>query len=156
MTSLSTVLLAGGSLIDLDGTIFVQLAIFFIAFLVLRALVFKPMIALFEAREQAIDGARHEAKRMEREASEKGKQFDEALRKIRLEAGEERDRLRQEGQRLERAVLDKVRKETQATLTAAETKAADERTRMKRELDATVPALARQIASRLLGREIRA
>ncbi|MBW2465395.1 MAG: ATP synthase F0 subunit B, partial [Deltaproteobacteria bacterium] len=112
MTFLTSALLSGGSILDLDGTIFVQLAIFFIAFFILRELVFKPMMTLFDAREEAIDGARKEAKAMEQEALDKGVTFDEEMRKVRLEAGEERDKLRGEGQRLEREMLDKVRSET--------------------------------------------
>jgi F-type H+-transporting ATPase subunit b len=154
MTTLSTALLAGGSIIDLDGTFFVQLAIFFIAFLVLRSLVFKPMMNLFEAREEAIDGARQEARRMEREADDKGTTFEDAMRKVRVEAGEERDRLRAEGLRLERTILDKVRKETGETLANAERKMATEAEKIRSEMKTTAPALAKQIASRLLGREV--
>ncbi len=159
MTLFACALLAGDSLIDLDGTIFVQLAVFFVAFLVLRAFVFKPMLALFEAREQAIDGTRQEARRLEREAEDKAKRFDEALRRVRQEAGEERDRLQKDGERLERTLLEKVRKETQATLADAETRMADESARTKRDLDTTVPALARQnrgAAARARGGGVRA
>ena len=126
MTFLTSALLSGGSILDLDGTIFVQLAIFFIAFFILRELVFKPMMTLFDAREEAIDGARKEAKAMEQEALDKGVTFDEEMRKVRLEAGEERDKLRGEGLRLEREMLDKVRSETNQVLEDAEKKMASE------------------------------
>src|SRR5262245_39364120 len=106
-------LLSGGSIIDLDGTVFVQLAMFFIAFFLLRVLVFKPMLAVLDAREEAIDGAKELAKRLEVEVKEKQASFEAELRKVRGSSGEERDRLRAEGQELERKLLDKVRQETQ-------------------------------------------
>ncbi|MBW2548809.1 MAG: hypothetical protein JRE82_16610, partial [Deltaproteobacteria bacterium] len=51
MNVLFTALLAEGSIIDLDGTIWIQLGLFTVAFLVFRPLIFRPMIELFEARE---------------------------------------------------------------------------------------------------------
>ena len=53
-----SVILAGGSVVDLDGTIFVQVIIFFIAFFVLKGLVFNPVLDVFVRREEGIEGAR--------------------------------------------------------------------------------------------------
>ena len=100
MPSLLSVVLSEGSIIDLDGTIFVQLGIFLALFFVLRTFVFKPMTNLFAAREAAIDGAREEARRMEREAKEQTGSFDDAIRKVRTSAGDERDKLRADGLKL--------------------------------------------------------
>lgn len=154
MQLLSSVLLSGGSIIDLDGTIFVQFGLFFLAFILFRSLFFKPMIALFEAREERIDGARAKAKQLESEASEKGETFEEEMRKVRLQAGEERERLRKEGQRLEKRILEDVRVETQNQQSEAEAKLRSQANTIRKELDASVPVLATQIASKLLQREV--
>ena len=154
MQLLSTVFLAGGSIIDLDATFFVQLLIFVIAFFMLRSLVFKPVMTLFDAREEAIDGARVDARRMEKEAADKAGTFDEEMHKVRMDAGHERDRLRADGQRLERQLLEKVRLETQETLSAAEARMASEAAKVRNEIRATIPGLAQDIASRLLDREV--
>jgi F-type H+-transporting ATPase subunit b len=147
-------LLSGGSIIDLDGTVFVQLAMFFIAFFVLRALVFKPMIALLDAREEAIDGAKDQAKRLEIEVKEKQATFEAELRKVRGASGEERDRLRAEGQELERRLLEKVRVETQKLVGDAKTRLDGEAQLARQTLAAQRPELAREIASKVLGREV--
>lgn len=154
MTVLSTALLSEGSIIDLDGTIWIQLGIFAIAFLLLRPLIFRPMIALFEARENAIEGAKVEALRLQDEAAAESGEFDEEMRRLRLQAGEERDRLRAEGKRLERTVLDRVRAETNTQLTEAEQKLKAEAARLRAEVERGVPALAKQIASKMLDREV--
>ena len=150
----SAVLAGGGSVIDLDGTFLVHIVLFFITLLILRALVFKPMIALFQAREDAIDGARAEAREMQKEATKKADAFEEEMRQVRREAGAERDKLRQEGMRLERAILEKVRKETQASVAAAEEKLGHEAARLRRDIEQSVPLLARDMAKKLLGREV--
>jgi F-type H+-transporting ATPase subunit b len=154
MNVLFTALLSEGSIIDLDGTIWVQLVLFGIAFLILRPLVFRPMIALFEARENAIEGSKLEALRLQDEAAAESQEFDEERRRLRLQAGEERDRLRAEGKRLERTVLDRVREETDRQLAEADTRLASEAAKLRSEIDASVPLLAKQIATKLLNREV--
>jgi len=154
MNVLFTALLSEGSIIDLDGTIWIQLGLFAVAFLVFRPLIFRPMVALFEAREKAIEGSKLEALRLQDEASAESEEFDVEMRRLRLQAGEERDRLRAEGKRLERTVLDRVREETDKQLTEADAKLKTEAAKLRAEIDQSVPALARQIASKMLSREV--
>ena len=154
MHVLFTALLSEGSIIDLDGTIWVQLGLFAVAFLLFRPLIFRPMVALFEAREKAIQGSKLEALRLQDEAAAGTEEFDAEMRRLRLQAGEERDRLRAEGQRLERAVLDRVREETDKQLAEADAKLATEAARLRTDLDRSVPVLAKQIASKMLNREV--
>lgn len=147
-------LLSGGAIVDLDGTVFVQLAMFFIAFAVLYALVFKPMIALLDARDHAIEGARDEAKQLESDVQTKQASFEAELRRVRGTANEERERLRSEGQELERKLLDRVRVETQNLVNEARTRLEGEAGTARAELAAQRNELARDIASRVLGREV--
>jgi len=154
MNVLFTALLSEGSIIDLDGTIWIQLGLFAVAFFVFRPLIFRPMVALFEAREKAIEGSKLEALRLQDEASAESEEFDVEMRRLRLQAGEERDRLRAEGKRLERTVLDRVREETDKQLAEADAKLKTEAAKLRAEIDQSVPALARQIASKMLSREV--
>lgn len=154
MNVLFTALLSEGSIIDLDGTFWLQLALFAIAFLALRPLIFRPMVALFEARENAIEGAKLEALRLQDEAEAETQEFDDEMRRLRLQAGEERDRLRAEGKRLEKSVLDHVREDSEKQLAEADAKLATEAAKLREEMKTSVPALAKQIASKLLSREV--
>ena len=154
LSAFLSVLLSGGSIIDLDGTLFVQLAMFFIAFALLYALVFKPMVAVLEARETAIDGAKHDAKRLDQEVKEKQATFEAELRKVRGNAGEERERLRAEALELERKLLDTVRTETTAMVNDAKARLDVEARTVRGELAAGRPELAREIASKVIGREV--
>jgi len=154
MNVLFTALLSEGSIIDLDGTIWIQLGLFAVAFFVFRPLIFRPMVALFEAREKAIEGSKLEALRLQDEASAESEEFDVEMRRLRLQAGEERDRLRAEGKRLERTVLDRVRADTDRQLSEADAKLKIEAAKLRAEIDQSVPALAKQIASKMLNREV--
>jgi F-type H+-transporting ATPase subunit b len=143
-----------GSPIDLDGSFFIQLAIFFISFFILRALVFRPVLALFDEREQAMEGARKQAGEMQQDSERKREQLESQLRAVRQKTGEDRDRRRTEAQKLARELTEKARRENAAMLSSAraqlEVQGNDARARAQTE----VPGLARQIAEKLLGRSV--
>jgi F-type H+-transporting ATPase subunit b len=145
--------LSSSPLIELDTTLVLELAIFIALFFLLKAWVFKPMVALFDAREAATDGAREDAKRMDRDAKDKAQSFEDEMRKIRQKTQEERDQLRQEGVKRERAILDQVRHETQATLSDAERRIKLEAQELRSDLAREVPVLAQSIVAKMLGRE---
>lgn len=144
---------SGGSVIDLDPTFLIQIGIFFATLLVLQRLVFRPLIALFDAREAGIEGARQQAQLLSKDADSKADVYDEQLRKIRLQAGEERDRLRADGQRLERTLLEKVRDQTQQLVRDAEARLDKEQQMARKELQASTPRLAQQIASKVIQKQ---
>ena len=154
MTFLSTALLAEGSIIDLDGTMLVQLGLFFVAYVILYTLVFRPMIALFAAREEAIDGAKEEAQRLVTEADGLDANFQSKLDAVRAEAGAQRDALRKEGTQREAQILAEARATTDAELETAEKKLEGEAARLRKDLDTQIPALASEIATRLLARKV--
>jgi F-type H+-transporting ATPase subunit b len=154
MTLLTSTVLSGGSMIDLDATLVVQMGLFFVALLVLHTLIFKPLLKVFEAREEAIEGAQDAARQFEADAAGAGTEFDEKMREIRLKAGLERDRLRAEGAKLEAGILSAVQAETQKQMVDAEAQLDSEAAKLRRELKVQAPVLARAIAGKLLQREV--
>jgi len=151
---LLTSLLAEGALVDIDGTVVVELVLFFLLLVILNWLVFQPMIRLFAAREAAIGGAIDEAKRQTREAGQHDAELEEARRKVRAKAGEERERIRGEAAKSERAILESVRKETTKLVADADAKLADEAKGARAAIATQTPVLAKQIAAKLLGRDV--
>ena len=152
-STLPAVLLSGGAVIDIDASLLIQLVIFFVAFEMMRRFVFRPMIALFDAREAAIDGAKRDARKIEGEADEKLKAFELEMKKVRLEAGAERDAIRQEAARLERELLSKAREEADVMMADATQQMDTEAAKIRADMKTSVPALAAQIADKLLGRK---
>ena len=152
--ALGVLLSSGDSVIDLDGTMFVQMAIFFVAFFVLKGLVFGPVMNLFDAREAAMGGAKADAERMEQEAADKREHFEAELRKVRQQANEDRERLRAEGQKLARELTEKARTENNETLNQARSRLGAEAAAARDSVQAEVPRLAKQIASKLLNRSL--
>ena len=146
-------LLSGGALIDLDGTVVFQLATITALFFVLRGWVFTPMLALFDAREKAIDGAKAAAKSLETDADAALSEFEVKVKAAKVEAAAERDRLRADGARLERELVASARQQSDATLAEASRSMSEQAEAVRAHMSTHVPALAGQIAEKLLGRK---
>lgn len=149
-----TVILSSTPILDVDATLLIYTGVFFLLFFVLRALVFQPIMAVFDERERAIDGAREEARGLENEGEEKLRAFEDQLARVRGEASTEQERLRSEGVRLDRSLTEKVRTETEAMVREADAKMSAEAAKLRKDIAASSPVLARQIAEKLLGREV--
>jgi F0F1-type ATP synthase membrane subunit b/b' len=148
------VLLASGSPIDLDGTFFLQVGIFFVAFFILKSLVFEPVVELFDAREAAMSGAKKDADTMNADAAAKREHLESELRRVRQVSTEHRDRLRAEAQTLARKLAEAARRESAATLANSRTQLDVQAQDVRKRALAEAPQLAKQIAERLLARSV--
>lgn len=151
--SMLSVCLSGGAVIDLDGTFVVQLAIFFIALIILRAFVFKPLLQVFDAREEAIDGAKKQATLLSTDTGDKEIAFNKQMHQAKLAAAREREKLRGQGLALEKNLLEKVRKETNALVEESKDQMIQQGEKVRTEIHSSVPQLASQIVQKVLERE---
>lgn len=140
--------------IDIDGTVFVQFVLFLVMYFVLKHMLFQPYLKMKAARSAGIEGARGEAEKMEHRAQEIEKDYERKVSQARARAEEERARLRGEGQARERDLLSEARGVAQVKLTAARKQIETEAQAARVELKAQAQPLARQMASRILGREV--
>jgi F-type H+-transporting ATPase subunit b len=140
--------------VDLDLTVFGQIAIFLVLLAVLKPLLFDPMLKLFEEREKRIEGARAEGAKLDKDSAEAVAKYEAAMQKARQEASAVRDGLRAEGARAEQEILTKVRTETGDSVAAGRATLANEVASTQASLSADAQVLAGLLASRALGREI--
>jgi F-type H+-transporting ATPase subunit b len=141
-------------LIDLDGTLFVQFALFLIMLIVLSRVLFRPYLTMRDARHKGIEGAREDAGTMQERARQTNADYDARLTKARQRGSEERARLRSEGAVYERQVLGAARDEAQKALHAARARIGSDADAARAKLAAESSALAKQIVTKLLGREV--
>lgn len=144
----------GGVVVDIDMTFAAQIVLFVLLFLILKPVLFDPMLKLIEEREKRIDGAKAEAKQMYAEADAKMAKYEEELAAVKREAGAERDKLRAEGAREEALILAKVRGETTKMVEEGRAKIEHEASALRKELDTQAQVLARDIVTQVLGREV--
>ena len=146
---------AGGVEVDFAlGPIAIQIGLFIVLWLVLRPTLFDPMLKLFEEREKRIEGAKVQARKMDEASAGALSKYDSAMATARATASAEREKLRNEGLRAEAQILGKVRESTTKALEEGRGRLSEEvaTARGKLKTDATV--LARELAGRVLGREV--
>jgi len=147
-------LASGHPLIDIDWTVLVQFGLFLLLFVVANALLFQPYLRLRERRKEGIDGARAEAERMTAQADAKLADYEKQLAAARSRANEEGRKVRGEAAAHEKDVTDKARTEAQKAIDEATARMRQETEAARLQLLPQANTLARQIASKLLGREV--
>lgn len=153
-TAIVDVAVANQPLLDLDGTIVLQFALFVVMFFVANKLLFQPFLALRAKRIAGIDGARAEAERMSAEADGKLADYETKLAATRAKAAEEQRKIRSEAAAHEREVSDKARTAAQSALDSAAATVQKETEAARSELVPQAQLIARRMAKQLLGREI--
>ncbi len=148
------VLLAAHPLIDIDLTVVIQFALFLIMFVIGNAFLFQPYLRLRERRKQGIDGARAEAERMSAQADAELADYEKQLALARSRANDEGRKVRAEAAEHEKSVTDASRAEATKSLEAAATKMRVETDAARLQLMPQANALAKQLATKLLGREV--
>ena len=141
-------------LIDLDFTVFVQLALFAITAFVASRVLFRPYLKMRDERSAGIDGARDEASRMSAQADAQLASYEGKLAQARGRAEDERRKLRAEAGAHEREVLDKTRADSMAAQEQAHATIAGQTESARRELRPRADQIAHELASKLLGREV--
>lgn len=146
---------AGGAVnLDFDLTFLVQMAAFAILAMILRPILFDPLMKLFEERERRTEGAKVLARKMDEKAGEILQRYEAELETVRRTAAEERERLRAEGTKLEAQILAEGRAEVAQLVEEGRAKLEADRKVLRAELSTRAADIARDIASRVLGREV--
>lgn len=144
----------GGVNVDLDASLLVQVGLFVLLLLILKPLLFDPMLKLFEEREKRIEGTRRKAQKLDEESAEAATKREAILAKARDAGSAERDALKAEGARKEAETMERVRATVARTIEDGRAAIATEATSARTQLGNESIALGRAIASRALGREV--
>lgn len=141
--------------VDLDKSVFIQMVIFAILVVVLKPLLFDPMLRVFALREERTVGAKAEARSMQERAADILSKYDKELALARASAAEEREAHRRETAKLEAEILEESRKAAEAISAAGRLRIAAETESLQRELQLQSAGLAAEIGGKVLGREMR-
>jgi F-type H+-transporting ATPase subunit b len=140
--------------VDVDWTFLVQIGLFVGLTLMLKPVLFDPMLKLFEEREKRIDGAKLQARRIDEKSVTALTKYEGEMAKARAAGGLERDKIRVEAMKREQEILGAVRAATSKTLEDGKRAAQVEADRARTTLRNDATTMARDLASRVLGREV--
>lgn len=127
-----------------------------ILFLLLRAILYKPVSKFLRERREKVAGELTEAKKMKEEAEAMKAEYERKMKDVEEEC---KALLRQgqiEADRKAEEILQEARRQADALLEDARVRAAEEKQRAMEEARAEVSVLAAQLAAQLLQREISA
>jgi len=142
------------SIVDIDATVVMQAVLFLLSFLVLRGLVFKPLLRVIDERRRRTQGLREEARALEAEAEARLKALQHAAASTKAETAAERERLRREAKQQEYEILKQAKDEAAAVAEAARRAVAAKRAEAERLVDTKAHGLAEAIVGRLAGRPL--
>ena len=140
--------------VDVDATFLVQLVLFIGLTLILKPILFDPMLKLFEEREKRIDGAKLQARKIDEKSASALAKYDGEMAKARAAASSERDKIRAGAVKREQEILATVRASTQKVLDDGKRAVHEEANRARTALRNEAANMARDVASRVLGREV--
>ncbi len=144
----------GGVEVDFDLTALGQVVLFLVLLVVLKPLLFDPMLRLFEERERRIDGAKLLARKIDEKSAGAQTKYEVEMQKARTAANAEREALRSEGVKAENEILARVRATTAKTLEEGRRRLQTEMGSARGALQAESATLAKELAGRVLGREV--
>jgi len=139
---------------DFDLTFVLQMLLFSSLIVVLRPLLFEPVLRVFEERERRTDGARQSARQMQEEAGSLLSRYEQELAKVHEVARQERDRARAETARAEAELLAQARQSANTIVEEGRARVDRERRRLQFGLGQESERLARSVAEAVLGRSL--
>jgi F-type H+-transporting ATPase subunit b len=140
--------------VDVDLTFVVQLVLFVLLTLILKPVLFDPLLELFEEREKRIEGAKLQARHIDEKSATALAKYEAEMAKARAAANAEREKIRAEAVKREQEILSAVRASAAKTLDEGKRAAQAEAQRARTALQADAASMARELASRVLGREV--
>jgi F-type H+-transporting ATPase subunit b len=142
--------------VALDWTLVAQLVTFLILMVILNRILFRPVLNILRARESLFEELKSKASDF-RAQLEDGEKEETLARADALKDGEKAQNSRKiEGQAEERAILEKAQAESAARLEEAAKSLRAQVEEARKGLEAEARVLGKDIAQKLLGREIAA
>jgi F-type H+-transporting ATPase subunit b len=141
-------------LIDIDSTLWIQLALFLLLLAFLSRVVFRPYLRLRDAREANMEGGRKEARALSEEAATRLHEYESRLAQARQRGADERARIHAEGVAREAEILAAARAEAQKGLDVARGALAAQAGTLRAEMKPRAGEIATAIATKLVGRSV--
>jgi F-type H+-transporting ATPase subunit b len=139
---------------DFDLSFLLQMLVFASLIVVLRPLLFDPVLRVFEEREKRTDGARQSARQMQEEAGALLSRYEQELAKVHEVARQERDRARGDTARMEAELLGQARQSANEIVEQGRQRIDRERRQIQFGLGQESERLARTVAEAVLGRSL--
>ncbi len=141
-------------MINVDWTIWLQFVNFFVLMAVLNFLLYRPLRDVLNRRRETIDGSYAKAKELEAQINEKMESYQQQLHAAKVKGNEERAAMRKAAAGEEAEILGQAQAKASEQLQEIKRNVAKEAEAAANILKKESTALAKQIASSVLGRAL--
>lgn len=139
-------------MIELNWTVWLQFANFFVLMLVLNALLYRPLREVMNRRKATIEGGHQGARDLESQINEKMERYQQQLQEAKLKGSQEKGVLRQAAAKEEAEILAAAHSRAADHLQVIKNKVAAEAAEAGKALRGEAEALASHVATKVLGR----
>jgi len=146
--------MAGGVPLDFDRTVLLQIVVFAVLIVVLKPLLFDPVLKVFALREERTEGARATARELQEKAGELLQRYEKELERVKQVAADERDVLRSETSKLEAEILNEAREATTRIVEEGRRKIHAEVNAIRVAVGAESEKVAQMIVDRVVGQGV--
>lgn len=137
---------------ELNATLFLQMAVFFLLLAWLSPTIFEPFMRIFDEREKRIVGAAAEARKLAGSVEERAATIAQRTAEAQVEARQVLTALRTRAQEREREIIAAARAQAAGQLDQARAELAASAEQARTSLRDDVRVLSSEIVSRVLGR----
>ncbi|WP_022854604.1 ATP synthase F0 subunit B [Thermodesulfobacterium thermophilum] len=141
-------------MINVDFTLFVQIAEALIMTFILYHILIKPVMKAMQQREQHFASLEKETQELLNSASDIIKKYEEELAKARAEGAQKRELLKEEARKIEKELLSKVLKEVEEYKARWSQEFTNQLEAIRKDLQGRIEMFAGLIVERVLGRKV--
>lgn len=141
-------------MVELNYTVWIQMANFLLLILLLNFLLYKPILKIIEKRNKKIEKSNEEVRSLDETIERKMVRYEEKIRQARAEAAVQRDAIREEGVEQSKETIGKVRGEISKKMEDFKANMQKEADEARGVLRDQTRAIAGEISEKVLGRGI--
>jgi F-type H+-transporting ATPase subunit b len=141
-------------MINIDGSLFIQIANFLVLIWLLNIVVYRPIRKILIERKERIKGLEEGIEGRLKDAQEKDEEFSKGIREARARGMEEKEVLLQEAAAEEKQIIAKINEKAQAEMADVRTKIAADIDAVRSSLRSQVDDFASAIGQKILGRTV--
>ena len=141
-------------MVDINLTLFVQMANFLVLIAILNYLLYKPILAILDKRKSRLDESEGEIKRLNATVEQKAAEYEEKLRLAKQDALEKKNEILKEAADNAKAIIDERRSRIPAMLAEFQGKVGQEVDAARRILKDQSQKISAEIAEKVLGRSL--
>ena len=141
-------------MISLDFSVVYQIILFLVLWVFLNKTLFLPYLHLLEERERKTSGTRHDTTDLEQEGAGLKAQYEEKISQAQAAGSAAKEAILQQARQRREQVLSQARQEAASRLERVRREVDSQMTQERQLATAEAATVARQMASKILGRNV--